>query len=80
MVATKLMDYPVIVPEWMLRPVHIRAIAIIVMIFFPVGLPLYWIASRRYAHLAAAVKTIVESNEDLITLLHKMKPEYEQNR
>ena len=71
MVATKLMDYPVIVPEWMLRPVRIRLLSIAVMVFFPVGLPLYWIASQRYAHLTAAVHAIIEANGDLVTLLRK---------
>ena len=77
MVATKLMDYPVIVPEWILHPVRIKLLAVAVMVFFPVGLPLYWIASQRYAHLAAAVTTIIESNNDLIVLLQKMTPENE---
>ena len=77
MVATKLMDYPVIVPEWILHPVRIKLLAVAVMVFFPVGLPLYWIASQRYAHLATAVTTIIESNNDLIVLLQKMTPENE---
>lgn len=71
MVATKLMDYPVIVPEWMLRPVRIRLLSLAVMVFFPVGLSLYWIASQRYAHLTAAVHAIIEANGDLVTLLRK---------
>lgn len=77
MVATKLMDYPVIVPEWILHPVRIKLLAVAVMVFFPVGLPLYWIASHRYAHLATAVTTIIEADSDLIVLLQKMTSENE---
>lgn len=75
MVATKLMDYPVIVAERILSPSHIKALDIAAMIFFPIGFPIYWIAGKRYKNLMDMIDNIIQANKDLIILLHRIEPQ-----
>lgn len=79
MVATKLMDYPVIVSERIFAPTHIKPLDIVAMLFFPVGLPLYLIANKRYKNLLRNLKSVCQSNDDLIVLLRRMDAKKETN-
>lgn len=71
LVATKLMDYPVIIAEPILMPVSVKALRVAAMIFFPIGLPIFWIADNRYKNLKLKINSVCESNEELIVLLNR---------
>lgn len=75
LIATKLMDYPVILPEWILHPSHIRLLSVVAMVFFPVGLIVYELSIRRYRHLVKNLETVCRVNDELIMLLHRMQKE-----
>ncbi len=72
LVATKLMDYPVIIAEPILMPVSVKALRVAAMIFFPIGLPIFWIADNRYKNLKLKINSVCESNEELIVLLNRV--------
>ncbi len=72
MVTTKLMDYPVIHPERILAPIAIKPFAVIMMLFFPVGIPLYLIANHRYKNLINNIKNVCNVSDDLVKLLQRI--------
>ncbi len=72
MITTKLMDYPVIRSEQILAPVTIKPIAVIVMLFLPVGVPMYLIANRRYRNLINNIKNVCNVNDDMVKLLQRV--------
>lgn len=80
MIATKLMDYPVIQPERVLSPLHIKPIDLLLMIFFPIGLPVYLIANKRYNNLIKNIDTVCQVNADLCLLLNRMNDDAETNQ
>lgn len=71
LITTKLMDYPIIIPERILAPSHIKVLDVIAMIFIPVGLPIYWVASKRYKNLKRNIEAVLSANDELIILLHR---------
>ena len=72
MITTKLMDYPVIHPERILAPITIKPLAVIMMLFFPVGIPLYLIANHRYKNLINNIKNVCNVSDDLVKLLQRI--------
>ena len=72
MITTKLMDYPVIHPERILAPITIMPLAVIMMLFFPVGIPLYLIANHRYKNLINNIKNVCNVSDDLVKLLQRI--------
>ncbi len=80
LIATKLMDYPVFVPEWILHPSALKPLSVAAIIFFPVGFPLYRIAVGRYRHLVGELETVCRVNDELIILLRKAQAEIENNK
>lgn len=72
LVTTKLMDYPVIRAERILAPMTIKPLRIILMLFFPVGLPVYWIATRRYNNTINNIKTVRNVSDELIKILRRV--------
>lgn len=80
MVATKLMDYPILVPERVLAPTRIKVLDIMAMVFVPLGVPVYLIANKRYKNLINNIKSVCQSNNDLIVLLQRMEAKEETNK
>ncbi len=71
LITTKLMDYPILVPERILAPLHIKVIDILLMAFVPVGLPVYWIAKKKYSNLKRNIEAVCSANDELIILLKR---------
>ena len=71
LVTTKLMDYPVLHAERILAPFRIKLIDTICMMLFPIGLPIYWIAKKKYTHLKRNIEAVCNANEELIILLQR---------
>lgn len=71
-VTTKLMDYPILRVERILAPIGIKPIGFLLMILFPIGVPVYLIASQRYKNLINNIKNVCNVNEELITILHRI--------
>ena len=65
------MDYPILVPERILAPLHIKVIDILLMAFVPVGLPVYWIAKKKYSNLKRNIEAVCSANDELIILLKR---------
>jgi lipopolysaccharide export system permease protein len=73
LITTKLMDYPVLGVEKILSPIPIKAIRILIMVLFPIGLPIYAIATKRYNNLVNNINAVLRANNDLLVLLHRMQ-------
>ena len=71
LITTKLMDYPILIPERILAPSHIKVLDVLGMIFLPVGLPIYWIASKRYKNLKRNIEAVLNANVELAILLQR---------
>lgn len=80
MVATKLMDYPVIVAERILSPSHIKPLDILAMIFVPLGVPMYLIANKRYKNLIKNIESVCQCNADLMVLLQRIEDDNRTNK
>jgi hypothetical protein len=65
------MDYPILIPERILAPSHIKVLDVLGMIFFPAGLPIYWIASKRYKNLKRNIEAVLNANVELAILLQR---------
>ena len=73
LITTKLMDYPVLVVERILAPLRIKPLAIILIVLVPVGLPIYWIAKKKYKNLTRNIEMVCSANEELIVLLQRAR-------
>ncbi|MBE6306283.1 MAG: YjgP/YjgQ family permease [Bacteroidales bacterium] len=71
LITTKLMDYPVLIPDRILAPTRIKVLDVLAMIFVPVGLPIYWIAKHKYRTLIRQVEAVCSANEELAVLLQR---------
>lgn len=80
MVATKLMDYPVIVAERILSPSHIKPLDILAMVFVPLGVPMYLIANKRYKNLIKNIESVCQCNADLMVLLQRIEDDNRTNK
>lgn len=80
MVATKLMDYPVIVAERILSPLHIKPFDILAMVFVPLGVPMYLIANKRYKNLIKNIESVCQCNADLMVLLQRIEDDNRTNK
>lgn len=72
-VVTKLMDYPVLRKLWLYRPARNRAMGYTFMILFPIGLPLYLLGLLEQRGLRRNLKTVRQTNGEMIALLEKEK-------
>ncbi len=80
MVATKLMDYPVIVAERIMSPSHIKPLDILAMVFVPLGVPMYLIANKRYKNLIKNIESVCQCNADLMVLLQRIEDDNRTNK
>ncbi|MBP3349371.1 MAG: LptF/LptG family permease [Bacteroidaceae bacterium] len=71
LITTKLMDYPILIPERILAPTGIKPIDIVLMVFVPVGLPIYLIAKKKYNNLKHNIEAVCNANDELIVLLQR---------
>ncbi len=73
LVATKLMDYPLFLPEWILRPSRIKVLSVVAMVFLPIGLAMYGLGIWRYRHLINDLDAVCRVNDELTVLLRRMQ-------
>ena len=73
LITTKLMDYPVLTPERILAPLRIKPIDIVLMVLLPIGLPIYWIAKKKYNNLKRNIEAVCSANNELIILLQRAR-------
>ncbi len=78
-IVTKLAEYPFIMADWALRPFPFKFMAVMAMIFVPVGLPLYIMAMVRYKKLMRNINTVCSVSKDLLYLLSHTQVANEDN-
>ena len=71
LVISKLMDYPILRNLWVYRPAPSVKWGYVLVVFFPVGLPLYWIGSYQQRLLRNEIEGVIHTNGELCTLLEK---------
>jgi hypothetical protein len=71
LITTKLMDYPVLAVDRILAPLRIKPIDIVLMVLFPIGLPVYWIAKKKYNNIKRNIEAVCSANNELIVLLQR---------
>lgn len=79
-IVAKLAEYPILMSDWMLKPMPFKPLAIAVMIFVPVGLPLYVVAMIRYKRLKRKINAVCNVSNDLLLLLNKAQANNEDNK
>ena len=72
MVTTKLMDYPVVRLERILSPIGIKPIGFVMMLLFPIGWPVYLVATQRYKNLINNIKNVCNVNDELVVILQRI--------
>lgn len=73
LITTKLMDYPILSVERILAPAPIKAVGMLTMILFPIGLPIYWIATHKYKNLKHNIDAVCVANDELTVLLRRIE-------
>lgn len=71
LVISKLMDYPVLRNLWVYRPAPSVKWGYVLLVLFPIGLPVYWIGSHQQRLLRNEVEGVIRTNGELCALLEK---------
>ncbi len=71
LVINKLMDYPILRSLWLYHPCGYRALSWCMIVFFPIGLPIYLIGRRHLKVLRDEIITIGKVTDELIALMKK---------
>ena len=73
MVVLKLMDLPVLRSLWFQQPSRKRWLSRVMMVLFPIGLPVWLYGRKTQRDLRHELSTVVKVSDELIALLEKDK-------
>lgn len=71
LVINKLMDFPILKSLFLYYPVNNKYLAYVIMILFPIGLPLYYLGTKQQKQLKKEIKSVVGVCDELCSIYKK---------